>query len=124
MLVLRRRHTGRCTEAAPVAGEKRGGPLGGLDFDQGGHRFLADRVSPLSILNPACAQQLATSSGYTKLRAVLSGVNEPQFPTFPAKRGSATSPALKIGSSQEFYGRGLVSKQGDPSLKTDPHFAS
>jgi len=36
------------------------------------------------------------------LRVVPFGLNEPQFPTFPAKRGSATSPALKIGSSQEF----------------------
>jgi len=31
-----------------------------------------------------------------------SGLNEPQSPCFRAKRGSATSPALKIGSSQEF----------------------
>jgi hypothetical protein len=31
-----------------------------------------------------------------------SGLNEPKSPSFRAKRGSTTSPALKIGSSQEF----------------------
>jgi hypothetical protein len=33
------------------------------------------------------------------LRVFPSGLNEPQSPSFRAKRGSATSPALEIGRS-------------------------
>jgi hypothetical protein len=51
---------------------KKGGSLGGLDFDQGGQRFLAD---PLQPLNPAGAQQLATSSGCTTFASLPAGKN-------------------------------------------------
>jgi hypothetical protein len=55
------RRVGPCTRAARWV-VKKGRSLGGLDFDKGGHRFLADRVGPpLPILNPACAQQRSTS---------------------------------------------------------------
>jgi hypothetical protein len=47
-----------------------------------------------------CAQRSSsTLAGQDHRRVVPSGLNEPQFPTFPAKRGSATPPALKIGRS-------------------------
>jgi hypothetical protein len=49
--------------------------------------------------------QLAPSSGC--LRAFTSGLNKPQSPSFPAKRGSATSPAENRGdrtSSREGAG--------------------
>jgi hypothetical protein len=76
-----------------VPGEK-GGVLGVLD--QGGTRFLAPSNPQPSLR--AAAHHLVRLHD---LRAVLLA-SEPQFPTFPAKRGSATSPALKIGSSPEF----------------------
>ena len=85
-----------------MAGEKIGGTLGVSILTRGGHRFPAGRLGPPS--NPP--RELAAAARYLiRLQEPshgLSGENEPQFPIFPAKCGSATSPVLKIGSSQEF----------------------
>src|SRR6266403_849807 len=58
---------------------RKGGSLGGLDFDQGGHRFLADRVAPPSNPQPtlrAAAQHLtgctSFAPSYLRKRAAIS----------------------------------------------------
>ena len=81
-----------------MAGEK-GGSLGSLDFDQGGHRFLS---TPPPNPQPSLARSSSPPHPLHDLRVFPSGFKEPQSPRFRAKRGSATSPALKIGRSQEF----------------------
>ena len=79
-----------------MAGEKKGGgTLGVSILTRGGHRFPAGRLGPPS--NPP--RELAAAARYLiRLQEPshgLSGENEPQFPIFPAKRGSATSPATE-----------------------------
>jgi hypothetical protein len=88
---------------------KKGGSLGGLDFDQEG---TASLPTP-PILNPACAQQLTASSGCT----TPSGLNEPQFPVFSRGR-------LENRRDRRSFREGAGLKTRIPRPKTDPHFAS
>jgi len=82
-------------------GRKRGVPRG-FDFYPGGSLLPCRLGWPPS--NPQPSLRARSSPPHPAARASRgpTGVNEPQFPTFPAKRGSATSPGLKIGSSQAF----------------------
>jgi hypothetical protein len=67
----------------------------GSRFLTWGHRLFADPLQSSTHL----VRSSAAPHQLHHLRIVPSGLNEPQSPPFCAKRGSATSPALKVGRS-------------------------
>jgi hypothetical protein len=75
---------------------------------RGGHRFAAGRVEPPPTLNPACAQQLAMSSGCTPARLPI----RPQRAAIPVFSRETWQRDLARAENREFAGvleMGLVS---------------
>jgi hypothetical protein len=107
-----------------VAGEKRGVPRGVSILTKGGS-LLPCRRGRITLHPPrelaAAAQHLIRLHD---LRVAPFDLNEPQSPVFSREtwqRDVARAENREIAGVLE---RGLVSKQGDLSLKTHPHFAS
>ena len=94
-----RKRTGRCTGAAPVAAEKRGGSPGVSILTRGVTASLRRGRINLHPPSRACRRSSAPHPVTRTSRRPIRPKTSRNFSSFAAKRGSAPLPALKIGRS-------------------------